>query len=167
MIHPHTNLKFKVEITAEGFSQENDPWAVLVRDQFKRIQFNVDKEDCIRDSEGGFYFLFADAPTGIYEAITTTNIPDDDYDDGYMVMTDRQHLVSVGFSHWQHKGCCCKTEGVTVTFTRVFTVNIDDASYLCDCNGELILTADGRRIKFPDTVPQINEQTPTPNTEES
>lgn len=158
MIHPHTNLKYKVEISAEGFSQENDPWNVLVKDQFKRVQFNVDKDDCFRDSEGGYYFLFTDALTGRYDATTTVNIPDDDYDDGYMRIVDRQHFVDVGLCecHHHHK-CCCKTDGVTVTFTRVFTTNIDDAAYLCDMDGNLILTAEGKRIKFI---------TPTPNTEE-
>jgi hypothetical protein len=34
-----------------------------------------------------------------------------------------------------------------VTYKQVWTVNLDDGTYLTDKNGDLILTEDGMRIK--------------------
>lgn len=150
MIHPHTNLKYQVVITADGFDQKTDPWDVVVRNQFHRVSLDINPDDCIRDTEGNFYFTFVDAPLGKYYATTTVNIPDDDYEDGYMVITDRQHLEDVGICscHKTPCQCACVTDGVRVTFKRVFTQNLDGNEYLADMDGNFILTSDGKRIAF-------------------
>lgn len=153
MIYPNTSLKYQVVITADGFRQDLDPWNIVVRDKYKLVRLVIHKEDCIRDSEGGFYFIFPKAQTGIYDAITTVEVPDDNYAEGYMLLTDKQELVKVGdFS----KSCidvvcpCHDTEGLEVTFTRVFTKSIDDIDYLVDSEGAYITTSEGKRIRFVD-----------------
>ena len=152
MIHTNTSLKYNILIEAKDFEQERDPWGVVIYDYFNKEYATIDKEDCFRDSEGGYYFTLPNMDKGKYRAITTVQIPDDDYEPTYMTITDRQHLVDVGLCdcHKPYRpcNCQCETEGLKVTFTRVFSTNLDDAAYLCDINGNLILTADGRRIQF-------------------
>ena len=153
MIYPNTSLKYQVVITAEGFSQDLDPWKIIVRDKYKLIHAVINKNGCIRDSEGGFYFILPKVMTGIYDAITTVEIPDDNYAEGYMLLTDKQELVKVGI---ETNPCvpdvcpCHDTEGLEVTFTRVFAKSIDDIDYLVDSEGNYITTSEGKRIRFVD-----------------
>lgn len=152
MIQTHTSLKYLILIEADDFIQGIDPWHVEIRDQFHRHLINIEKEDCYRDNLGHFYFNLNDVPTGKYEAKTTAQVPDDDFRDGYMTIIDRQDLVSVGLHdcpcHHKETCPCHETEGIKVTFERVYTKHIDGGDYLCDKFGNYILTSDGKRISF-------------------
>ena len=60
-------------------------------------------------------------------------------------VTDVQLLAVVGACGCRmpcHCGC-----PHTVRYTQVWTVNLDDGTYLCGADGELLLTADGARIQ--------------------
>ena len=166
MIHPHTSLKFRILITVQDFDQKRHQWTLVIKDQFHRVVANMVPSMFLRDTEGNYYFTLQADTAGLrYFAATTAKIPDGDYPDGFMAITDYQPLCSVGIRGSRrnpavppqvpprpcpHHG----TDGMEVVFTRVFTKSIDDVDYLCDEDGNFILTSDGRKIAF--LKPQID-----------
>lgn len=146
MIHPDTDLKFRVIMDAEGFNQKKDPWRVKIVDTFGRCSALLTPEDCIQDTAGRHYFLLPSVRTGKYYAVTSVDIPDEDYDDGYMTVVDRQPLIDVGMCPSLRNACTHSTDGLEVTFVRVMTRNIDDTLYLADINGNYIVDDAGKRI---------------------
>ena len=159
MIHPHTDLKFRITITASDFNQRRDPWHLRVIDKFYRVYADMDRKDFLRDSEGRFYFNMKDVSTGEYRAITMIGIPDDDFTTGYQQRTDAQVFLHVGLHGCQNRkcGCDCTTDGMQVLIERVWSVSIDGEDYLCDCDGNPILTADGEKIYFINDITEEDE----------
>ena len=77
-----TEMKFKVEITATGFSMVNDDFTVTLKRG--AITKTYQKSDLIYDGYG-FYICFdtAEFGSGVMTAIIRAEVPDDDFDDGF------------------------------------------------------------------------------------
>lgn len=149
MIYPPVDLKFRITIDREGFNITKDPWQVYIRDTFGRELATITPDVTYRDSEGRWYFSLEQVPTGRYIAKTTTQAPDDNFASGFMTITDKQKLVDVGlYGCGEKEKCSHTTDGLTVTFERVYTRYIDDVEYLADKDGNLIWTSDGKLITF-------------------
>ena len=94
MEHEGTDLKYKVEATLEGFSQDSDDWQVTVINKYGRVIAHFPKEKMTR-AKDGWYFALNALPAGEYVAIFKARVPDSDFDDGYRDITDEQPLCRV------------------------------------------------------------------------
>lgn len=105
-------LKYKVEITAEGFSMEDDEFSVEVRRGSKSVLFEkadmliheVETEVAGSGSGAGEteveteYYIAIDTEAlgaGQYVAITRAYVPDDDVEGGVRVEITKQNLIPV------------------------------------------------------------------------
>ena len=105
-----TKLKYKVEITAEGFSMVDDDFTVEVRRGSKSVVY--EKSDLLIhevETEGSGsgsgttvteteYYLPIDTEelgAGKYEVITRAKVPDDDFEGGFRMEIDKQTLTVV------------------------------------------------------------------------
>lgn len=90
-----TELKFKVDIQAGGFSMEDDDFTVTIRRRNQERVFH--KEDMVIDGEGGYYVCFdtAEFGTGIISAVVTAYVPDQDFPDGLRTEVTEMDLVIV------------------------------------------------------------------------
>lgn len=147
MIYPHTDLKFRITITASDFSQENDDWSLRIIDRFNREVADFAKNEFFRDSLGNWYFDMPNVLTGEYRAITTIGIPDDDFNKQLQMRTDCQKFLWVNMPE-KPCGCGGHTDGMRVVIERVYVISVDDGDYLADAEGDYILTGDGKRIQF-------------------
>lgn len=76
-----TELKFKVAVTATGFSMAEDDFEIEVKSG--RSSIGMAKEDLIEKS--GEYFAVIDTselPAGTLKLVATAHVPDTDADDG-------------------------------------------------------------------------------------
>ena len=161
MIYPHTDLKFRITITASDFNQRSNPWTLRVIDRFNRERLNMERKDFMRDSLGRFYFDMKDVLTGEYRAITQIGIPDEDFNDGYQHRTDAQIFLHVNMCNCHHDcGCHCQTDGMEVLIERVYTINIDGGDYLADVNGTPILDSEGNKIYFINHIDEEDTDMP-------
>lgn len=146
MIYAGTDLKFRITTMVPGFKIERDDFSLSIINSLYKELCNIKKDDCFQDSEGSFYFLMENVPTGEYHAIFTAKVPDDDYSKQVRLVRDRQFLCKVGTCDSRGNNCQC---GETfVEYRQVWSVNLDDGLYLADKDGNLILTSDGERIQF-------------------
>jgi hypothetical protein len=158
MIYPHTDLKFRITITASDFNQRSNPWGLRIIDRYGRDFATYEKKDFLRDSEGRFYFDMKNVLTGEYKAITTIGIPDEDFTSGYQQRTDMQVFLHVNMQVCRPCcGCHHKTDGMEVLIERVWSTSIDGEDYLCDCDGNPILTAEGEKIYFINDIIEHDE----------
>lgn len=149
MSYEGTDLKFRMTSTIDGFSFDDHKFMVVIKNRWGRVVETVIKDLCFKDSEGQWYFTFENPPIGTYIATFVAYLPDDDYDKQMRVITDIQPIASVGVScNMKDASCQCDHK---VHYEQVWATNIDDGSYLCDKDGNLILTADGKRIQFIST----------------
>lgn len=90
-----TELKFKIDIQAAGFSMDDDDFTVTIRRRNQEKVFK--KEDLVTDEEGGYYVCFdtAEFGTGIISAVVTAYVPDLDFDDGLRTEVTEMELVIV------------------------------------------------------------------------
>lgn len=90
-----TELKFKVEIQAAGFSMERDNFTVTIRRRSHELLFK--KEDLVTDGEGGYYVCFdtAEFGPGLINAVVTAYVPDSDFPDGLRTEVLSMDLVIV------------------------------------------------------------------------
>lgn len=90
-----TELKFKIDIEAEGFSMDTDDFNVVICRRNVKQVFN--KQDLINDGEGNYYVCFdtADFGTGTISAIVTAYVPDTDFPDGLRTEVVAMDLVTV------------------------------------------------------------------------
>jgi len=77
-----TELKYKVTITASGFSMDDDDWSVTI--SRGKISKSFPKSECIH-GEDGWYVCFdtSELGAGQYIATITALVPDDDFPDGF------------------------------------------------------------------------------------
>lgn len=90
-----TNLKYKLEIEAEGFSMDTDGFEVDITCGMKSQHF--DKENLETDDQGNWYVCFdtqALGPGRLF-ATVTAYVPDDDYPDGLRREVERLELIPV------------------------------------------------------------------------
>ena len=89
-----SEVKFRVTITAYGFSQDTDDWAVTI--SRGQTSHTYAKADCIHNLDG--WFVVFDTTTygpGVYEATITAYIPDTDFPDGTRKEVRRCKLIEV------------------------------------------------------------------------
>lgn len=143
---PGDDLKFRVTTSRQDFQLSEDPWRIVIRDQWGRVRRTVTPESCFYDSEGRFYFTLENVRQGIYFAYFTGSVEDEDYDKQRSVWNNRKVLTEVG------TGRCCRRRGRCrqddVEYEQVWSVSVDGADYLADSDGRYVLTGDGKRIQF-------------------
>lgn len=90
------DLKFLVEMTAPGFSMDDDDWSVTVRIGSKDVA-EFKKEDCIRDNDGNWYVCIeADILSrGPLTLVGHARIPDMDFDDGIRDEIDAKSMGKI------------------------------------------------------------------------
>ena len=89
-----TLLKYKIEITADGFDMADDDFEVEVRRG--KMSVRIRKEDMLQTEEG--FFLLVDTEAlgpGRYEVVTRAFVPDGDVPDGIRLEVDKQTLIVV------------------------------------------------------------------------
>lgn len=90
-----TELKFRLDIKAEGFSMVDDNFAVaIVRGDKKKI---LRKEDLVCDENDDYYVCFdtEEFGPGLVQAVIVAYIPDDDYDDGFREEVYQIDLIQI------------------------------------------------------------------------
>lgn len=90
-----TELKFKIEIEAKGFSMETDDFNVVIKRRNQVKAYN--KEDLVTDGEGGYYVCFDTAEFGVgtISAVVTAYVPDTDFPDGLRTEVYAMDLVNI------------------------------------------------------------------------
>lgn len=144
MIYPGTDLKFRITTTQPDFNLSEDTFEIKIKDQYNRVRQVVTKSDCFWDDQGNWYFVMDNVKTGIYFAWFHGRYEDEDYDDQRRDFTDVQELCRVNY----HAGPLHRHRHHKVHYEQVWTVSIDGDEYLCDCDGNYVLTSDGKRICF-------------------
>ena len=90
-----TELKFLVEITAQGFSMVDDDFIVAIaRGPNVRV---FTKGELIQDENDKFYCCFdtAEFGSGLYKAVITAYVPDDDFEDGFRTEVFQLDLIRI------------------------------------------------------------------------
>ena len=146
MIYPGTDLKFKVKALVPGFEMANHEFSIIVKNSFGQVKYIIQREDMLTDSKYNFYFMLRSVQQGTYYAVFMAEREDDNFEEGFQRIVDQQPLVSVGVCDCHQGGHVCKTDGVSVAYERVWTVNIDGMVYLCESDGTPILDSEGNRI---------------------
>lgn len=77
-----TKFKYAINITAPGFSMEDDDFTVEIKRGSKSRVFQ--KDDLVEDEQGNYYVCFdsKEFGPGQISAVITAHVPDDDFDDG-------------------------------------------------------------------------------------
>ena len=140
------DLKFRVTSTFDNFALADNDFAITVKNRWGRVTATVPKDECFRDSEGNFYFTLECVAEGVYEAFFRGVVLDNDFMKMTAIVTDRQKLTSVGQCDCGGAQHACSCEDHKVQYEQIWTVNLDNETYLADKEGNIILTADGRRI---------------------
>ena len=139
-------MKFKVKALVPGFEMANHEFSIIVKNSFGQVKYIITREDMLTDSKYNFYFMLRSVQQGTYYAVFMAEREDDNFEEGFQRIVDQQPLVSVGVCDCHQGGHVCQTDGVSVAYERVWTVNIDGLTYLAESDGTPILDADGNRI---------------------
>ena len=155
-IAPGTDLKFRITPHIADFQISEDSFCIVVKNQAGRVCYRIPRGDCFYDSEGRWYFGLEHVQEGLYEAIFMAGVEDDDYDKQRAMVVDRRPLTAVGRYTLPPKPAG-EPPMPWVDYERVWSVSIDGADYLADCDGRYVLTAEGYRIQFSNDVSEIVE----------
>lgn len=95
-IYTGTDLKILIEMSAPGFSMEDDNWEVIFKSG-SRVLKTCPKSECISDDDGKYYALVraTEIRQGKLDIVFHALVPDGDWDDGIRNETDRQALTTV------------------------------------------------------------------------
>ncbi len=95
MIYIGTELKFKVKITAEEFSMDDDDFKIVLVNGTKKLEF--DKKDLIHTSDGKWLVCFDSNDMGVGEVwmISYAYIPDSDFPDGFRTEVNKTRLCII------------------------------------------------------------------------
>ena len=89
-----TKLKFKVEMTASGFSMDSDLWTVTV--SRGPVSHVYAKTDCVKGLDGWFVGVdTTEFGAGTYYATLTGYVPDTDFQGGVRPEVRRFYLIDV------------------------------------------------------------------------
>lgn len=143
MNYKGTDLKFRV--TSEYFDLTAHFFTLAVRNGRRQEICRIGKDECFQDSEGRWYFTLEDVRPNVYYVRFEGAQPDDDYDKQERVLTDVQPLCAVA-PYAVRRPHCPRLH--KVHYEQVWALDVDDGTYLADKDGNLILTADGKRIQF-------------------
>lgn len=155
-INPGMDVKFQVTTSFDNFLMAENPFRIIIKDQYGRPVKTIRKEDGFWDKDDRFYFVLEKMRRGIYYAYFTGSYDDEDFDDQCATVSDIQELLRVpGSIH----GCPCQS-GDNILYCNchrvhyefVTTVDIDGDECLCGSDGKYILTSDGYRICFKDGI---------------
>lgn len=151
MIHAGTDLKFRVKSMLVGFNMQEDSFAVVIKNRWGQKKAIIEKEKMLYDEEGNYYFMLPAITVGVYYAQFIARKRDEDFEEDVMNVVDEQILCRVGYEYFHECDIMPEdTDGLAVSYERVWTVNIENGLYLCDVNGVPILTSDGRKIRLLD-----------------
>ena len=77
-----TEMKFKVEITAAGFSMVDDDFTITLKRG--TVTKTFEKSELVYNQDGFFLcFDTSEFGTGVVTAIIRAEVPDNDFEDGY------------------------------------------------------------------------------------
>lgn len=96
MVWVGTELKFAIDITANGFSMEDDDFKVVLRRGQKEVEYS--KSDLVKDEVDGKYYLCFDTTefgSGDIYIIIYAYVPDTDFSDGIRTEIYKQLLCTV------------------------------------------------------------------------
>ena len=158
MIYPGSDLKFRITTEIPDFQLSEDGFRIVIFDRYSRVLARLEKDDCFYDTEGRFYFTLSKVRSGWYYAFFTALREDDDFDDQMAACKDVQPLCVVGYCE-KHapKIHDCDEGQHKVHYEQVWSVSIDGADYLADCDGRYIYTSDGKRIQFTNVTSEYVE----------
>lgn len=90
-----TELKFRINIEAGGFSMVDDDFTVTIKRGSTQKIFS--KADLARDAEDNFYVCFdsAEFGDGMIQAVITAYVPDAAFPDGFRTEVYAMDLVNV------------------------------------------------------------------------
>ena len=91
-----TELKFLIEITAEGFDMETDPFEIVLTCGGKSK--TVPQDDIVYDENEGKHYLLVDTTdfcSGTLVATVIAQVPDEDFESGYRREVDRAALITL------------------------------------------------------------------------
>ena len=156
-VAPGTDLKFRVTTTKDDFNLARDPFNVVIKNQYGRVTHRIQKNDCFYDSEGRWYFCVENPQPGEHYAVFVGAYEDDDYDKQKRIWHDRQPLFVCRDGCMETRRLSHHPEACPVNYEQVWSVSIDGEDYLCDCDGNYVYTADGKRIQFSNDISEIIE----------
>lgn len=155
MIYPGTDLKFKITASIPNFDIAEHGCSVEIVNRRGRVQKTIPKSAMFSDEQGNWYFNIENVRSGPIFVRFNAEIPDKDYNKQVRIVTDYQLLCWVGVSPY---GCpngssssSSSSDTHNVTYTQVWTVNLDGDTYLTDEQGNLILV-NGQRVRFTNTA---------------
>ena len=150
MTYTGADAKFRITAIDERLDLDGQDFTITVKNRWGAVAYKVKKDECFQDSEESWYFTLESVPNGVYYAYFMASVPDEDYDKQTATVTDEQYLTSVGVCdcHANDTYCGCHDDSHAVIYEEVYTVNLDDGTYLADKDGNLILTSDGARIQI-------------------
>ena len=160
MIYPGTDLKFRITAEIPDFRLSEDGFEITVRDKYMRTVAHITKQDCLRDSQGAWYFTLRKVRSGWYYASFRAYREDEDFDSGRALYSDIQHLCTVGYCD-RHAPLFsdCGEGSHKVCYEQVWTASVGGEDYLADCDGNYIYTSDGRRIQFLKETQETQDDT--------
>lgn len=90
-----TDLKFKINITAEGFDMSTDAFSIKLRSGNSLI--DVPNENIVSDGEDGYFLLVntSQLKAGLLQMIVIAEVPDDDFPSGIRHEVDRVNLCTI------------------------------------------------------------------------
>ena len=150
VVAPGTDLKFRVTVTKENFSLDDNQFSIVIKNRWGRVVASVMKGDCYKDSEGRWYFNVENIQDGEHYAVFIGAIADTDYGKQQRLWHDRL-ILYVG-----QDGCCVEKlpilqpDDCPVSYEQVWTANIGGDEYLADRDGHFVYTSDDQRISFID-----------------
>ena len=157
MIPAGTDLKYRVDIDIEGFDPKIDDFSVDVKNRWCQVKYSIGRADMLTDTDGNRYIALKSVPAGSYIAVLTASLKDTDFEDGRQNLVFVNHLADVGCCPRHDGGCSGGGEGGTVTYTRVFTVNLDNGTYIYDADGNPIEDVNGNRVRLSMTSEEVKE----------
>lgn len=159
MTYPGTDMKFRITTEIPDFQLSEDGFGIVVRDKYMRVTARIAKDDCFYDDEGRWYFTLPRVRSGWYYAFFTAWREDEDFDDQLARYDDSQPLCTVGYCerHAPRLRDCDEGHHL-VHYEQVWSVSIDGADYLADCDGRYVLTSDGKRIQFTNATSEYVEE---------
>lgn len=90
-----TDLKFRIDIQAEGFDMANDDFSIQLRSGNDLIE--VPDDNIVYDEDGNYFLLVntSQLKAGPLQMIVTANVPDGDFPNGVRREVDRVNLCMI------------------------------------------------------------------------
>lgn len=91
-----TDLKFKITITAEGFSQDSDDYKVEL--YCGNTQITINKEDIVKDPDTDDFYMMVETSKlrpGMLRMVVTAFVPDDLFPSGVRKEVTVQNIAYI------------------------------------------------------------------------